>query len=55
MNGRKAKALRKEIYGDDSKRPKRVYGYLKGVEGIRNHPASPRAKYQALKRQAKCQ
>jgi hypothetical protein len=55
MRGTKAKRLRKQIYGDTSLRVERSYirqsgRYYRGG-GIINHPDSPRAKYQAAKRQ----
>ena len=52
MSERKAKALRKKIYGDVSQRiPKQ---YIKMSNGsIVNHPASLRAKYQQEKRNIK--
>ena len=54
MNARKAKALCKQVYGDGSKRPRRLYQkHRSGV--IRLLAGSPRAVYQTLKRQAKCQ
>jgi hypothetical protein len=49
MNGRKAKALRKKVYGDGSLRVRRVYGRLNNGQ-IVNDPSSPRAIYQAAKR-----
>ena len=49
MNEKKAKKLRKEIYGDMSLRIDRNY-VRDGRGAIRNHPESLRAKYQAAKR-----
>ena len=49
MNGRKAKALRREVYGDGSRRPKRQY--VRGRNGgIENAPNSLRARYQSAKK-----
>jgi hypothetical protein len=59
MRGTKAKKLRKEVYGDTSLRIERKY--VGGEHGwhafapqapIRNHPDSPRAKYQLAKKGA---
>ncbi len=50
MNGKKAKAIRKEVYGDISLRIKRNYVVLISGE-IVNHPASYRAKYQKAKKE----
>ena len=50
MNDKKAKQLRKKIYGDISLKTDRQYIRMGG--GIRNHPASLRAKYQAAKKGA---
>ena len=52
MNGNKARALRKEAYGDLSQREDRQY--VTGIGGAReNHPDSPRRKYQLSKKKAK--
>lgn len=58
MNGKKAKALRRKIYGNKSQRAERQYvggklgkyprGYVPTT--ITNAPSSPRAEYQAAKR-----
>jgi len=48
MNGRKAKALRREVYGDGTRRPKRRYVRKNGT--IENAPNSPRARYQEAKK-----
>ncbi len=53
MNARRAKALRRRIYYDASRRPTRSYvnaGKL-GGRWIENHPTSPRWRYQAAKKQ----
>ena len=47
MNAKKAKRLRREIYGDTSLKIKRVYV---GRFTIRNAPSSPRAQYQLAKK-----
>ena len=57
MRGTKAKALRRQVYGDKSQRAERQYvggkvgrvakGYR--TKTIENAPGSPRALYQALK------
>ena len=61
MRGTKAKRLRRDIYGDTSLRIKRKYiGGHPGescnpwspISPIRNHPDSPRAKYQLAKKRA---
>lgn len=54
MNGRKAKELRRQAYGDTSQREERKY--YKGSAGrsgrrpIVNGPSTPRAVYQRLKK-----
>lgn len=65
MNGRTAKALRRQVYGDNSLKEPRQYlavsvkRNLSGgtitshVGSIINHPHSLRAKYRAAKRTAK--
>ncbi|MBI5056982.1 MAG: hypothetical protein HZB61_10250 [Nitrospirae bacterium] len=51
MSERKARSLRKKVYGDVSQRIPRQY--LRASTGsIVNHPASLRAKYQQEKRNA---
>lgn len=51
MRAKKAKRLRREVYGDISLKIKRVYvGIWGGV--IVNDPDSPRAKYQQAKKGA---
>lgn len=50
MNAKKAKALRREIYGDTSLRIKRQYTNCRGF--IENRPDTHRARYQAAKREA---
>jgi hypothetical protein len=57
MNGRKAKRLRKQAYGDQPLRGERSYFYVprRGRSGCRpivNGPGSPRAVYQQLKKSA---
>lgn len=49
MNAKKAKRLRREIYGDTSLKIKRKYVVISG--GIANHPDSPRAKYQLAEKE----
>lgn len=49
MNEKKAKALRRQIYGDLSLRAKRRY-VLDSFGVIRNHPSDHRAAYQAAKK-----
>ena len=58
MNEKKAKALRREIYGDQSLRQKRTYkvvGHKDTVNKIRSRYLEQglRGKYQAAKREAK--
>ena len=52
MNARKAKALRRKVYGEQSLRQERTYSReawnSKGQ--LLNHPDSLRAKYQQLKK-----
>ena len=52
MSEKKAKALRKMVYGDGSRRTVGIYGRLKSGQII-NVPESLRAIYQAAKRAAK--
>jgi hypothetical protein len=55
MNGKKAKAIRRKIYGDMSLKEKRKYigiQYKPLSVTIKNHPAGLRAKYQAAKKAA---
>ena len=58
MNGRKAKELRRQAYGDTSQRTEREYYYdnkRRGRSGRRpivNGPSTPRAVYQRLKKSA---
>ena len=48
MNGKKAKALRREIYGEESLKQKRRYTYDNGAR--RNVSTSSRARYQQAKK-----
>ena len=50
MNGQKAKAIRKEVYGDKSKRNPRQY-VKDGTGAIMCAPSSLRAKYKAVKKE----
>lgn len=50
MNEKKAKALRRKVYGDTSLKINRHYVHLKGHRTVFNHPKSKRAVYQYLKR-----
>lgn len=49
MNNRKAKKLRKEIYGEQSIKQKRKY-LINDKGNIINDPKSLRSQYQSLKR-----
>ena len=49
MNVKKAKVLRREIYGNTSLRVKRQYTKFRGF--TENHPDTPRARYQAAKKE----
>lgn len=49
MNGRKAKRIRKVVYKDISLKIKREYITKDGA--IINHPDSPRAIYQLMKKE----
>ena len=48
MRGKKAKRIRKMVYGDKSQRVERVY--IKQGQTIRNDPLSLRAIYQMTKK-----
>lgn len=58
MNGKRAKAIRRQVYGDKSLRGERKYVQVRNQRGkdgwlpgtIRNHPTSLRAQYQRAKR-----
>lgn len=52
MNEKKAKALRRDVYGDASLRTPRDYVATPGRRGqnLKNKPGGLRAKYQAAKR-----
>lgn len=50
MNGKKAKKIGKEIYGDMSIKMDRQYVRNEKTGKIYNHPESPRAKYQSAKK-----
>lgn len=51
MNEKKAKALRKKVYGKLSRKQVRTYITINRGPTIINHPESYRYKYQQLKRE----
>ncbi len=53
MNGRKSKALRRMIFGDNSKHEKQKYAWNTKTGSIIRDPNSQRGRYQQLKKAVK--